>query len=117
MADRGTAGLLALIGALAAFGLAAVSGLLVAGTVAHTRADAAADLVAVGTAGQLLSDPAPCDTAAALAAANGVTLADCRVTGLTVGVAVAAPPPPGLALMGKAVHATARAELQVAEGP
>ena len=36
---------------------------------------------------------------------------------VSVGVAVAAPPPPGLALMGKAVHATARAELQVAEGP
>lgn len=110
--DRGTAGLLLVGGALVAAAVVA-AGALVAGVVAHSRVEAAADMVALAAAGRMLLDPQPCDTAARVAGDNDVHLAGCDVDGLAVSVTIEADLPPVLAeAMGdRPASARARAEL------
>lgn len=111
--DRGSAGLLGLVGALLVMGTGGLCGALVAGTVAHSRVEAAADMVALGTAAVLLSEADPCATAVALAARNAVSVSDCRITGLVVSVDVTAEAPPVLRVINGQVLGSARAELRV----
>ena len=77
--------------ALMAVILAVTAGLLVLGTsvVARHRAQAAADLAALGAAGDLIDGPdAACGQARSVAAAMRTSVADCTVDGLDVIVTV-----------------------------
>lgn len=110
--DRGAAGVLLVGGALVTAAVVA-AGALVAGVVAHSRVEAAADMVALAAAGRLLLDPQPCETAAMVAQDNDVHLAGCDVDGLAVSVTIEADLPAVLAeAMGdRRASARARAEL------
>lgn len=117
--DRGAAGLLVVGGGLLAGGAAVVAGSLVAGALTHTRAQTAADLVALGVGAQLLRDPDPCAAGAELAARNDAALRSCAVVGDGVTVSVAVPLPAALGAVtgrGEAV-ARARAELEYSVPP
>jgi secretion/DNA translocation related TadE-like protein len=79
----------------AVLALLATAGVLVGvASVARHRAGGAADLAALAAAGRtVLGDPAACEVAAEVAAANGAELTGCRVTNgrvveVTVRVAV-----------------------------
>ena len=111
--ERGAAGMLPILAGLGVAGLTALAASVVSATVVHGRVDAAADLVALAAASQLLSDPNPCATAQRTARDNDVALAECSVAGLAVTVTVAADLPPVLrdALPGRDARARARAEL------
>jgi secretion/DNA translocation related TadE-like protein len=83
--ERGSATVwvLALSGVLAVVGVAAV--LVGAAVVARHRAASAADLAALAAGGQVVTgNPAPCTTAADVAAANGAELTACTVDGAAV---------------------------------
>lgn len=111
--DRGTAGLLGLVGAASAVGAAAVAGAVVSATLSHTRVDSAADMVAVGAAAALLTEPDPCRVAEELAVANGVGLTGCHIAGLVVTIEVTHPLSPLLRPIAPGVSAAARAELRI----
>lgn len=117
--DRGSAGLLGLLGAVSAVGAAAVAGAVVSATLTHTRADSVADMVALGAAATLLTDPDPCRGADELAAVNDADLISCRVDGLVVAIEVAERVPPLLRIVTPSVTGSARAELRtdLAVGP
>lgn len=114
-ADAGSVSVLPLTGVVVVTGAATVAGALVAGALTHTRADAAADLVAIAAANQLLVSPEPCATAAVVAAEHSVELSRCDVRGTLVTVTVAAALPPLLqrALPGVAFESRSAAELVV----
>ena len=111
--ERGSAGLLGLLGAASAVGAAALAAAVVSAALTHTRVDSAADLVALGTAATVLTDPDPCRAAGELAAANGVDLTGCHLTGLVVTIEVALAVPAVLRIVAPAVSASARAELRI----
>lgn len=107
--ERGSAGALVLVGAACVAASAAVCGLLVAGSVAHTRAEAVADLVAIAGAQALLDEAGPCAAATIAAQRNGAVTVDCQHDGGVVLVEVALPLPPALAAVTPSSDATARA--------
>lgn len=111
--DHGSAGLIPLIGGLGVAAATVVAGALVAGSLVHSRAEAAADMVALAAAGRILTDPDPCGVAARVADDNDVVLSRCDVAGVSVTVTVAADLPPVLRPVagGRQAHASARAEL------
>jgi hypothetical protein len=83
-----------LIGAAIVTGAGGVAGILVSGSLAHTRADAAADAVALAAAGALFEPEGQCGAAARIAAANGARLVQCRPDAAVVTVRIALPRPP-----------------------
>ena len=91
--DRGSASMLVVVHltVLLVLGcaLAAVGGLLVA----HRRAQAAADLAALGAASALAEGRDGCARAGELARANGATVSGCRVDGREVRLRVQVPGP------------------------
>lgn len=82
--ERGgaTVVLVAVLGVLVLLG--AALGVMSAMVVAHRRAQAAADLAALGAARVLQSGGDACAQATRLAAANGAGVASCSVQGATV---------------------------------
>lgn len=115
--DRGSALPLNVFVALLVVGAGAVGGVLVAGTVVHGQAQAAADMVAVAAAGQLLSEPGPCATAEDIAGRNEARLLACEVTGATVLVEVAVALPRPIRVVGHdEARASAAAELRFDPG-
>lgn len=111
--DHGSAGLIPLIGGLGVAAAAVIAGALVAGSLVHSRAEVAADMVALAAAGRILADPDPCGTAARVADDNDVVLSRCDVAGVSVTVTVAAELPPVLrpAAGDRRAYASSRAEL------
>lgn len=111
--DRGAGTALAvgLVGALAAVALGFAA--LVPPLVARHEALVAADAAALAAADVALGVMAgvPCERAAAVAAASGAALTDCRLSGLVVRVRVVVPAPLG------AVAGEARAGPAAAEPP
>ena len=91
--ERGAATLIV----LALSGLLMFVGLALAGVaaivLAQRSAQAAADLSALAGASAAVSGSNACEAAAAIAEANGATLADCRLAGQVVAVAVTAAGP------------------------
>lgn len=116
--DSGSAGSLAMVGALLILSLGYAIGLGASVVRIHTETDAAADLTALAVAGVLLAEDDPCETGRAIAAGNGAELRDCRIEGLTATVTVTNPLPGELALLtGKADTASrATAELRGPDG-
>ena len=114
--DSGSAGLLALVGALVILSSGYVIALAVSMARIHTETDAAADLTALAVAGVLLSEDDPCETGRGIAEANGAALRDCRVAGLSASVTVTFPLPSEVSLLVGKAEAVSRATAEL-RGP
>lgn len=111
--DRGTVPI-PVLGSMLVAGAGVVGSVLVAGAVVHGRAQAAADMVAIAGAGQILTTTEPCETADDIATRNDARLLSCQVSGARVTVSVAVPLPPPMRVVGHdEARASAAAELQV----
>lgn len=86
--DRGSAALFAVAALGVLLFIGAALGVVAALVASHRRAQAAADLAALGAASRLQERGDACAAAARLATANGAALADCVVAGEQVTVVV-----------------------------
>lgn len=113
--EHGSAGLLLLLGAAVVCAAAAAAGALVAGSLAHTRADGVADMVALAGAAALLDPDGPCEAAARTATANEAELSSCDVRGAVVRVEVLLGLPRGLESFSghRRFRGTAAAQMQL----
>lgn len=90
--DRGAGSILILMAITVVMTALLAATVLVSGQLARRQAAAAADLAALTAANQLRNGhPDPCATATVAAEANGGTLSDCVIIGLTVEVQVTVP--------------------------
>lgn len=111
-AERGSASLLP-VGIALVVGFAVITTALTGGGLMRSRAESAADLVALAAAGALLQDPGPCEVGRVVADRNSAQLLECRLQGSVVQVRVAVPTPKIVSRLSgwRRVEAKAAAEL------